>query len=196
MKQSICFHIKENSQLPTPCWASSVLQFQHAGWCSTQRLLSFRALSLQPSWVLICPNHLWGSSELQPTGAEMGFITAAPVLAHFSLLLYLSASLFGGTSQARFRNGSQQPGPPHHSAATICHFFFFFHTRWSLLWSEMSSPKMKLHKSSVINLLVRLLQLSPGRDIWTADWLMPAVGLERGSLPLTADPTVGLSVGF
>lgn len=149
MKQSICFHIKENSQLPTPCWASSVLQFQHAGWCSTRRLLSFRALSLQPSWVLICPNHLWGSSELQPTGAEMGFITAAPVLAHFSLLLYLSASLFGGTSQARFRNGSQQPGPPHHSAATICHFFLFFFTRdeafyeakWvPLKWSSTKAP--------------------------------------------------------
>lgn len=62
--------------------------------------------------------------------------------------------------------------------------FVIFHTRWSLLWNEMSFPKMKRHKSSVINLLVRLLQLSPVEDIWTADWLMPAVGLKQSSLSL------------
>lgn len=39
--------------------------------------------------------------------------------------------------------------------------FVTFHTRWSLLWSEMSFPRKKCHKSPMINLLVRLLQLSP-----------------------------------
>lgn len=150
MKQSICFHIKENPQLPTPCWASSVLQFQHAGWCSTRRLLSFRALSLQPSWVLICPNHLWGSSELQPTGAEMGFITAAPVLAHFSLFA-LSLCL----SVRRHLAGTLQKREPAAWSSTSlrCHnlsfFFFFFSTRdeafyeakWvPLKWSSTKAP--------------------------------------------------------
>lgn len=74
--------------------------------------------------------------------------------------------------------------------------FVIFHTRWSLLWNEMSFPKMKHHKSSVINLLVRLLQLSPVEDIWTADWLMPAVGLKHGALSLITNPTVSLSLGF
>lgn len=74
--------------------------------------------------------------------------------------------------------------------------FVIFHTRWSLLWNEMSFPKMKRHKSSVINLLVRLLQLSPVEDIWTADWLMPAVGLKQSSLSSITYPTVSLSAGF
>ena len=51
----------------------------------------------------------------------------------------------------------------------------FYEVKWV-------SPKMKRHKSAVINLLVRLLQLSPVEDIWT-DWLMPAVSrASSGSL--------------
>lgn len=95
--------------------------FQQAGWCSTRRLLSFRALSLQPSWVLICPNHLWGSSELQPAGAEMGFITAAPVLAHSSLFCSISLPL---CSAAPRRHASETGASSlvlhHHSTSTIC----------------------------------------------------------------------------
>jgi len=56
----------------------------------------------------------------------------------------------------------------------------FYEVKWV-------SPKMKRHKSAVINLLVRLLQLSPVEDIWTADWLMPAVRrVSRASLFLPA----------
>lgn len=75
------------------------------------------------SWVLIWPNHLWGSSELEPpqggrAGLHYRVAGSGPVLR----LLYLSASLFFSTSQARQRKESRQLGPPHHSAPAICHF--------------------------------------------------------------------------
>lgn len=75
------------------------------------------------SWILIWPNHLWGSSELEPpqggrAGLHYRVAGSGPVLR----LLYLSASLFFSTSQARHRKESRQLGPPHHSAPAICHF--------------------------------------------------------------------------
>lgn len=107
-------------------------------------------------------------------------------------LLYLFASLFFSTLQAWYKM---------RAGCLVLHItpwpqFVIFHTRWSLLWNEMSFTKMKRHKSSVINLLVRPLQLSPVEDIWTADWLMPAEELKHGSLSLITYPTVSLSVGF
>lgn len=129
------------------------------------------------SRVLIWPNHLWGSSELEPPrgGAELGFITVRLVLARFSvysicLPLYSSAPRRHGTERRASSSALHIIPRPQ---------FVIFHTRWSLLWNEMSFLQMKRHKSSVINLLVRLLQLSPVEDIWTADWLMPAVRLEH-----------------
>lgn len=157
---------------------SPIRQFQHNNWHSRECIPSFKALSLQLSWVLIWPNHLWGSSELEPTGAELGFITASLVLAQFSPCS-ISLPLY---STVPCRHGTEM-----RASSLVLHItpwpqFVIFLTRWSLLWNEMSFPKMKRHKSSVINLLVRLLQLSPVEDIWTADWLMPAVGLKHGSL--------------
>lgn len=160
---------------------SSMSQFRDNVWQTTECVHSFKAHSLYPCWVLIWPSHLWGSSELEPTGAELGFITVSLVLAQFSL-----CSVFRRPYSLE---------PCRHSTkvrAAVCSLlhiavwpqFVIFHTRWSLLWNEMSFPKMKRHKSSVINLLVRLLQLSPVEDIWTADWLMPAVGLKHVSLSL------------
>ncbi len=165
-----------------PCWASlsNVLRVAILGqWLTDHRVYPLiQSLCLQPRWVLIWPSHLWGSSELEPTGAELSFITASLVLAQFSLCS-ISLPLY---SLVPCRQGTEM-----RAGCLVLHItpwlqFVIFHTRWSLLWNEMSFPKMKRHKSSVINLLVRLLQLSPVEDIWTADWLMPAVGLKHGSL--------------
>lgn len=79
------------------------------------------------NWVLIWPNHLWGSSELEsppttPGGGRAGLhyhvAGSGPVLR----LLYLTASLFFSTLQARQRKERWRLGPPHHSAPAICHF--------------------------------------------------------------------------
>lgn len=141
------------------------------------------------SWVLIWPNHLWGSSELESpppppprVGAELGFITMWLVLARFSVCsIWLPLYSLAPRRRARERRAGS-------SALHIIPRlqFVIFQTRWSLLWNEMSFLQMKRHKSSVINLLVRLLQLSPVEDIWTADWLMPAVRLEHGDRHMQA----------
>lgn len=195
-KQGLYVYIKRKLPATKPLLGQlskmSSMQFQDTDWQSTECIPSFKALSWQLSWVLIWPNHLWGSSELEPTGAELGFITASPVLAQFSLCS-ISVPLY---SSVPCRHGTEM-----RASSLVLHItpwpqFVIFHTRWSLLWNEMSFPKMKRHKSPMINLLVRLLQLSPVEDIWTADWLMPAVGLEHGSLSLITDPIVRLSVGF
>lgn len=130
------------------------------------------------SWVLIWPNHLWGSSELEPPpprGAELGFITMWLVLAWFSVCC-ICLPLYSLAPHRHTTEGRAGSSALH---IILRPQFVIFHTRWSLLWNEMSFLQMKRHKSSVINLLVRLLQLSPVEDIWTADWLMPAVRLEH-----------------
>lgn len=171
---------------------SSMLLFWDNDWQTTECTRSLNAQSLQPSWVLIWLRHLWGSSELEPTGAGLGFITVLLVLAQFSPHL---------SSLPLYSSVPRRHAIEMRAGCLVLHIapwpqFVIFHTRWSLLWNEMSFPKMKRHKSSVINLLVRLLQLSPVEDIWTADWLMPAVGLKHGSLSLITYSTASLSVGF
>ena len=138
-------------------------------WQTTKCIPSLqRPLLRSQAWaVLIWPSHLWGSSQLQPTGAERGLITQSPARPSS-----LSAAILQRPSQApEHREESRLLAPPHHSMAAICHFSH--EMKPFMKWNEFP-PKMKRHKSGVINLLVRLLQLSPVEDIWTADWLMPA----------------------
>ena len=142
-------------------------------WQTTKCIPSLQRprLHSQALAFLIWPSHLWGSSELKPTGAELGLITESPGPGPaFSLCRCHSAVYLAGTRAQKGRAGCS--GPPHHSMAAICHFSH--EMKPFMKWNEFP-PKMKRHKSAVINLLVRLLQLSPVEDIWTADWLMPAV---------------------
>lgn len=115
-------------------------------------------------------------------GAELGFITMWLVLARFSVCS-IWLPLY---SLAPRRHGRERRAGSSALHIIPCLQFVIFQTRWSLLWNEMSFLQMKRHKSSVINLLVRLLQLSPVEDIWTADWLMPAVRLEHSGRHMQA----------
>lgn len=106
---------------------------------------SFKAPSLQPSRVLIWLHHLWGSSELRPTGAELGFITVSLVLAQFSPLSISLCLPF-----LRYLAGMPPKWEPAARSSTSFHgcnlsFFTrdeaFYEMKWvSLKWSATKAP--------------------------------------------------------
>lgn len=167
-KQAIWVYIKETYLPPNPCWASC----PKCPRCCTFRTMTDRAQRVSPHSKL-CPFKL-GFNLTQPpvrlvrtwvhrgrAGLHYRMAGSGPVLSlcFISLPLYFSVPCRHGTEMG--------------ASSLVLHvtpflLFVIFHMRWSPLWNEMSFPKMKYHKSSVINLLVRLLQLSPVEDIWTS----------------------------